>query len=456
MARGKSSGGGEGLLDSLRNSPETKRLTEEARHLFQAGSGRLTDKLGGGVTNVAKKLSDVGESGSLGFGGEGAKRMLSGDGPVKSAVGAATSGIADKAKGMFGKGKGGGKSKAMNIEETIDIGVPVSVAYDQWTQFQDFSRFMKGVESVEQTDDTELTWRTKVFKSTRTYKATIQEQVPDRRIVWTSEGAKGSTKGVVTFHPLADDLTRVLVALEYYPNGFVEKTGNLWRAAGRRARLDLKNFRRFVMMENEATGSWRGEIRDGDVVKGPDDEADDDDQYRDEDEQADEDDEDDEDSNEDEDSDADDEEGEDEDEDEDEGSPRSEQEDEQPRRRRPTAKPEPQKRSRRSRPAAKKSAGSNERPRKQAQKSSPAKKQAGKRPAAKKSSSARKQSGRSSSSPRKQASKRTTAKKQPSKRAPAKKQATKRAPAKKQASSSRRSPRKPASKRTTARKRSSG
>jgi uncharacterized membrane protein len=257
MAQGKSSnGGGAGLLETLRNSPETKRLTEEARHLVQAGTGRLTGKLGDGVTGAAQKLTNIGESGSLGFTGEGAKRMLSGDGPVKSALGAATSGIADKAKGLLGKGgKGGGKSKAMNIEESIDIGVPVSVAYNQWTQFQDFSRFMKGVESVDQTDETELTWRAKVFKSTRTWKAQIQEQIPDRRVVWTSEGSKGTTKGVVTFHPLADDLTRVLVALEYYPSGIVEKTGNLWRAAGRRTRLDLKNFRRFVMMENEETGS---------------------------------------------------------------------------------------------------------------------------------------------------------------------------------------------------------
>src|SRR4051812_43962614 len=256
MAQAKT-GGGEGLLSSLRKSPGTKRLTEEARHLFSVGSGRLTSKLGDGVSGAADKLTNIGESGSLPAVGEGAKRLLSGDGPVKSAVGAATSGVADKAKGLLGMGgKGGNKSKAMNNEESIDIGVPVSVAYDQWTQFQDFSRFMKGVESVEQTDDTEVTWRGKVFKSRRSWKAKIQEQIPDRRIVWTSDGSKGSTKGVVTFHPLADDLTRVLVAIEYFPSGVMEKTGNLWRAAGRRTRLDLKNFRRFVMMENEATGSW--------------------------------------------------------------------------------------------------------------------------------------------------------------------------------------------------------
>ncbi|MGW5366166.1 SRPBCC family protein, partial [Actinopolymorpha pittospori] len=106
--------------------------------------------------------------------------------------------------------------------------------------------------------------------SHRSWKATVTEQVPDRKIAWTSEGAKGTTKGVVTFHPLADDLTKVLLVLEYYPGGVVEKTANLWRAFGRRARLDLKHFRRFVSMRGEATGAWRGEIQDGQVVHQPD------------------------------------------------------------------------------------------------------------------------------------------------------------------------------------------
>jgi uncharacterized membrane protein len=174
----------------------------------------------------------------------------------------------DKVKGVAGgKSKGTGQAKAMVIEESIDVGVPLSTAYNQWTQFTEYSKFMKGVEGVEQVSETETNWRTKVFKSRRTWKATIQEQIPDERIVWTSEGPKGSTKGVVTFHELAPNLTRVLLNIEYFPDGFVEKTANLWRAAGRRARLDLKNYRRFVMMEGEPTGAWRGEIRDGQVVQ---------------------------------------------------------------------------------------------------------------------------------------------------------------------------------------------
>ncbi|CAM5462379.1 Cyclase OS=Streptomyces rutgersensis OX=53451 GN=F0345_16365 PE=4 SV=1 [Streptomyces diastaticus subsp. diastaticus] len=176
--------------------------------------------------------------------------------------------IKDKVKGVFGKGRkgGGGKSKSVTISEDIDVGVPVREAYDQWTQFQEFSTFAKGVVSVEKSDDTSSNWKVKVAKSTRSWKANVTEQVPDERITWTTEGAKGTVKGVVTFHRITDNLTRVLLVLEYFPKGLFEKTGNIWRAQGRRARLDLKLYRKFIMMRGEATDSWRGEIRDGEVV----------------------------------------------------------------------------------------------------------------------------------------------------------------------------------------------
>ncbi|MBI0383609.1 SRPBCC family protein, partial [Streptomyces albiflaviniger] len=167
-----------------------------------------------------------------------------------------------------GKGKsGGGKSKSVTVVEDIDVGVPVREAYDQWTQFQEFSTFAKGVVSVEKADDTSSNWKVKVAKSTRSWKANVTEQVADERISWTTEGAKGTVKGVVTFHPLGDNLTRVLLVLEYFPKGLFEKTGNIWRAQGRRARLDLKLYRKFIMMRGEATDGWRGEIRDGEVVR---------------------------------------------------------------------------------------------------------------------------------------------------------------------------------------------
>ncbi|MGK5533783.1 SRPBCC family protein [Streptomyces sp. URMC 129] len=157
----------------------------------------------------------------------------------------------------------------LTVVEDIDIGVPVRVAYDQWTQFQEFGAFTGGVEDVEQEDDATTTWRARVMGVTRTWQARITEQIPDERIAWTTtDEGRGTLRGVVTFHPLTDTLTRVLLVMEYQPQGLLERTGALWRAQGRRARLDLKNFRRFVMLRGEATGEWRGEIADGEVVTG--------------------------------------------------------------------------------------------------------------------------------------------------------------------------------------------
>ena len=171
----------------------------------------------------------------------------------------------------IGGGKKGGKGRSGNkptvIMEFIDVGVPLRTAYDQWTQYQDFSNFARGVKSASRANDTESDWQAKIFWSSRSWKARTTEQIPDQRIQWTSEGAKGSTKGVVTFHALGDNLTRVLLVIEYYPSGFFEKTGNLWRAQGRRVRLDLKHYARFITFKAEADDGWRGEIRDGEVVR---------------------------------------------------------------------------------------------------------------------------------------------------------------------------------------------
>ena len=234
----------------------------------QDAAKRVGDKLSG----VTGSLNETAEGGGFKAtaAGEAVRRAVSGESPVKAALGGIGSGI----KGLFGRKKSGGSGnkKFMNIIEDITVGVPVNVAYDQWTQFQEFASFMKGVESVDQTDELNSNWRVKVAKSRRNFKATVTEQIPDRKIAWTTEGAKGTVKGVVTFHPLADDLTQILLVMEYYPQGLFEKTGNIWRAQGRRTRLDLKHFRRFIMQRGEATGSWRGEIRDGEVVRGPEDE----------------------------------------------------------------------------------------------------------------------------------------------------------------------------------------
>ncbi|MFD9509493.1 SRPBCC family protein [Streptomyces mirabilis] len=262
----RDSGRGEGSgLDMLRG---------ELTDFLGAQVGHLVDKAGEKLGDVTDQLLDTAENGGssgslLGIGG----RILKGDSPLKAFVGEKAKGlkdnVMDKVKGIFGGGRGGksGSTKVMNIIEVLDVGVPIRVAYNYWTQYEEFSDFTKGVRSVSRNDETASDWKVKVGPSTRGWKATVQEQVPDDRIVWSSEGAKGTTHGCVSFHELTPDLTRIVLVVEYYPSGFFEKTGNLWRVQGRRLRLDFKNFQRYVTFADEDVEGWRGEIRDGEVVR---------------------------------------------------------------------------------------------------------------------------------------------------------------------------------------------
>ncbi|MGW1554519.1 SRPBCC family protein [Streptomyces sp. NPDC002346] len=246
------------------------RLREEASKFLSAQVERLAEKAGDKLTDVTGQLTDVAESGSLPAIGS---RILQGDSPLKAFVAEKAKGVKDKVVGKvkeaFGGGKGKRKSsggKVMNIIEALDVGVPLRVAYDHWTLYDQFSSFAKGVRDVSKTDEMSSNWKVKVGPSSRGFKATVQEQIPDDRIVWTSEGAKGTTRGAVSFHELAPSLTRIVLVVEYYPSGFFEKTGNLWRAQGRRMRLDFKHFQRYVSLTQEEPEGWRGEIRDGEVV----------------------------------------------------------------------------------------------------------------------------------------------------------------------------------------------
>ncbi|MFK0019668.1 SRPBCC family protein [Streptomyces sp. NPDC090798] len=246
-------------------------LRDELTDFLGAQVGHLVDKAGEKLGDVTDQLLDTAENGGslLGVGG----RILKGDSPLKAFVGEKAKGlkdnVMDKVKNVFGGGRGGksGSTKVMNIIEVLDVGVPIRVAYNYWTQYEEFSDFTKGVRSVSRNDETASDWKVKVGPSTRGWKATVQEQVPDDRIVWSSEGAKGTTHGCVSFHELAPNLTRIVLVVEYYPSGLFEKTGNLWRAQGRRLRLDFKNFQRYVTFADEDVEGWRGEIRDGEVIR---------------------------------------------------------------------------------------------------------------------------------------------------------------------------------------------
>lgn len=262
------------IKDEVTKSPAADQLKEELQHYLQARAEHAVTSLGHKLGESVGRLAEPGQgaSGLVSSLAKGGKALGEGKSPQQAALTAGASHlkdtVKDKVKSLFGKGRkgGGGKSKSVTIVEDIDVGVPVREAYDQWTQFQEFSTFAKGVVSVEKSDDTSSNWKVKVAKSTRSWRANVTEQVPDERISWTTEGAKGTVKGVVTFHRLTDNLTRVLLVLEYFPKGLFEKTGNVWRAQGRRARLDLKLYRKFIMLRGEATDGWRGEIQDGEVV----------------------------------------------------------------------------------------------------------------------------------------------------------------------------------------------
>ncbi|MFE6666159.1 SRPBCC family protein [Streptomyces sp. NPDC057697] len=247
------------------------RLREELGDYLTARVGDLAEKAGDKLIDATDQLADVAQNGgSLSKIGA---NLLSGDSPLKAVFSGAAQNvketISEKAKGVLGGGKGrkSGDKKVTNIIEVIDVGVPLRTAYDHWTQYEKFSSFTKGVRDVSRTGETESDWKAKVGPSTRGWKATVQEQVPDERIVWTSEGSKGSTRGAVSFHELAPGLTRIVLVVEYYASGLFEKTGNLWRAQGRRLRLDLKHFQRHVTLTDEEPDGWRGEIRDGEVVQ---------------------------------------------------------------------------------------------------------------------------------------------------------------------------------------------
>lgn len=283
-----------GVVGTLARSEAADRLKEEAQAYLTARAESVLAGVGRRLGEATVKLNDIAEGRSPGFGAlalEAGRKITAGKGPLRSAAEIGGGRLKDTvtstvknalSKGTRGKGSKGGGRRPTVVLEHVDVGVPVREAYDQWTRFEDFATFAKGVQDVTVADDTSSDWRLKVFWSKRSWRARTTEQVPDRRIAWTTEGAKGTTKGVVTFHPLADGLTRVLLVIEYYPKGLFERTGNIWRAQGRRARLDLKHYARHIALRGEAAGDGRRqEIRDGEVVAEDADEERDEDAYED-------------------------------------------------------------------------------------------------------------------------------------------------------------------------------
>lgn len=150
-------------------------------------------------------------------------------------------------------------SLASSVEESIELNVPVSTAYNQWTQFEEFPRFMDSVQEVKQLDDTHLHWRADVAGKSKEWDAEITEQIPDERIAWRSTGGVKNA-GVVTFHKLADNRTKVMLQMDYDPETVGEKVGDALGGVKLTAKGNLKRFKKLVEGRGVETGAWRGTV----------------------------------------------------------------------------------------------------------------------------------------------------------------------------------------------------
>jgi uncharacterized membrane protein len=146
-----------------------------------------------------------------------------------------------------------------SVVESIDVKVPVRTAYNQWTQFEEFPRFMEGVRSVRQTDDVRVHWAAEIGGLDKEWDAEITEQHPDERVAWrATSGARNA--GVVTFHRIDDETTRVTLQMDVDPEGVVENVGTALGVLDRRVKGDLERFREYIESRGSETGAWRGEV----------------------------------------------------------------------------------------------------------------------------------------------------------------------------------------------------
>lgn len=242
----------QGFARQLMGDPAVKALLSQLQEVAVA---KATSAISEGAKNMTaskggQAMSDMSDS------------IAEGDAPGTTA-----------AKGIWGAIKGklgiGAAKRPTNITDEFWIGMPVTEVYNQWIQWEKLAGFSKGIEQVTQDDDHVTSdWKAKIFLNKRSWKATVIEQVPDQRVKWKTEGAKGTIDGVLTFHEINERLTLVMYVLEYRPKGFFEWWGNRWRTVGRRARLDMKHFKRYLMMAGAADpDAWRGSVSDGEVVE---------------------------------------------------------------------------------------------------------------------------------------------------------------------------------------------
>ena len=238
------------LANGLNGGNPLQKVTAAASNPVQ----KVTDKAGEAAKGVVDdKIKDAGGPG--GIAKEAGKALIPGMG-----------GGDDKDGGGGGKGgePGVGKGRRMPVQQAIDIGIPVTAAYNHFTQFEEWPKFMHRAQSVSQDDETHLKFKTKIWLFSREFTAEIEEQRPDERIEWhVTEGI--THHGVATFHELAPRLTRVEINVDVEPSGLIEKSARGMRHVKRAIRADLHRFKAYAMMNPEPEGEWRGTIEDGEV-----------------------------------------------------------------------------------------------------------------------------------------------------------------------------------------------
>jgi uncharacterized membrane protein len=145
------------------------------------------------------------------------------------------------------------------IEQSVEVNVPVRTAYNQWTQFEEFPHFMEGVEEVRQVTNTRMHWVAEIAGVKREWDAEVTEQIPDERVAWKSIDGSDNA-GVVTFHKIADGQTKVMLQMDFDPEGFAEKAADALGVVKRRTKGDLERFKTFIEGQGHESGAWRGEV----------------------------------------------------------------------------------------------------------------------------------------------------------------------------------------------------
>jgi uncharacterized membrane protein len=246
-----------------------EKLAKGAGSKVSEKASQVTDKAKSELKDTAKDA--LPDSPTELLGGGPLKRMFGGGdsdddaGPLKRMFGGG--GDSDDDSDDSGRAAPGfGSGRRMPIQQSIDVAVPLKDAYNHWTQFEDWPEFMHRIESAEQVDDATVSFQAKIWGITKRFEADIVEQRPDERIEWNVTEGYAHT-GVVTFHPLSENLTRIDISLDIQPSNLIDKASRGMRFAKRAVRGDLHRFKAYVELDKDDKDGWRGTIEEGKVKK---------------------------------------------------------------------------------------------------------------------------------------------------------------------------------------------